>query len=301
MTKWFSKHARLVATIQLLSALMLGGCSIWYGAWYPDAQASLHDQLKLKNPEEKKPDFWKVSFHDIDKSSPVIYTGLALILGLFSGAGIMVSASRLSELEQRESEFNDEQEAHAVTQQYYYESLRDHLEHFFCNQLSNFDDTCRASVYRHDANANRFRMVFRYSKILRFAKEGRVTLPENEGVLGATFLNGDYLYISDLPSNLSSKQYSKDINKKLDVYGTNIQDSTLSRLRMPSRCYFGYAIKDNNSREKFAILIVESTNQNHFDPPESIVNLLNGQQAQIASYVSHIARLDSKLNPYGGV
>ncbi|MBS4052894.1 MAG: hypothetical protein KGZ69_17065, partial [Methylomonas sp.] len=209
MTKWFSKHARLVATIQLLSALMLGGCSIWYGAWYPDAQASLHDQLKLKNPEEKKPDFWKVSFHDIDKSSPVIYTGLALILGLFSGAGIMVSASRLSELEQRESEFNDEQEAHAVTQQYYYESLRDHLEHFFCNQLSNFDDTCRASVYRHDANANRFRMVFRYSKILRFAKEGRVTLPENEGVLGATFLNGDYLYISDLPSNLSSKQYSK--------------------------------------------------------------------------------------------
>jgi hypothetical protein len=301
MTKWFTEHARLVAITQLLSALLLGGCSIWYGAWYPDAQVNLHEQLKLKDPQAKKPDFWNVSFSDINKSSPVVYTGVALILGLFSGFGFMVSVSRLTELEERENEFKEEQENHTETQRYYYDALKDHLVNFFCTQVSNFDDTCRASVYRHDANAKLFRMVFRYCKITRFADKGRVSLPENEGVVGATFLNGEFVYVSDLPSSLSSKTYSRDINKKLENYGTTIQDFTLSRLKMQSRCYFGYAIRDVISGEKFAILIIESTNQNQFDPPDTIVNLLSGQHTQIAKYVRHIAHIDSKLNPYGGV
>ena len=113
MTKVFTKHARLVAVIQLVSALMLGGCSIWYGAWYPDAQTDLYDQQKLKNPNVKKPNFWDVSLPEISISSPVAYTGITLIFGVLSGAGIVVSASRLTELENKEIEFKQEQESHA--------------------------------------------------------------------------------------------------------------------------------------------------------------------------------------------
>lgn len=300
MTKVFTKHASLVAVIQLLSALTLGGCSIWYGAWYPDAQIKLYEQQKLKNPNSEKPSFWNVSLSEVSTSSPVLYTGVALIFGLFSGFGIVVSASRLTELEKREREFKCEQESHAETQQYYYAALNDILVSFFCTQVNRFDETCRASVYRHDVNAKVFRMVFRYCKITRFAEKGRVSLPENEGVVGATLANGEFVYVAELPNNLKSKEHLKEINKKLEPYGTNIQKGTLSRLKMQSRCYFGYAIRDVvNSGEKFAILIIESTNENHFNP-DIIVSLLSSQHTQIAKYVRHIAHIDSKLNPYGG-
>ncbi|MGZ8165687.1 MAG: hypothetical protein ACXW04_09800 [Methylobacter sp.] len=299
MSEFFTKHAKIFAIGQLLSALIFGGCSIWYGAWYPDAKTNLYDQQKLENPNPEKPSFWDVSFSKISISTPVGYTGIALIFGVLSGAGIVVSASRLTELEKKESEFKQEQENHAETQQYYYDALKDHLVNFFCNQVSCFDDTCRASVYRHDANSQLFRMVFRYCKITRFGSKGRLALPEHEGVVGATFLNGEFVYIASLPNKLSSKTYLKDINKKLEGLGTSNAENTLSRLRMQSRCYFGYAIRDVISGEKFAILIIESTNENHFNP-NTIVNLLSGQHTQIAKYVRHIVNIDSKLNPYGG-
>jgi hypothetical protein len=299
MQKLFTKHAKIIASIQLLSALMIGGCSIWYGAWYPDAQSTLFEHLRSENPKALKPTFWEVSLHDLGKTSPVIYTGVFLFLGFFSGAGVIASALRLAELEKREKEFKSEQESHAETQQYYYEALRDHLENFFCSQIENFDDTCRASVYRHDANAKLFRMVFRFSNIQRFSSKGRLSLPEDEGIVGATYSNGDSVYVCSLPTKIVSKGYHKEINKKLEPFGTSVSENTLARLRMPSRCYYGYAIRDILSGEKFAILILESTNENHFNSGK-ISELLSRQKAQISKYVRHIAHIDSKLNPYGG-
>jgi hypothetical protein len=299
MEEFFTKHAKFIAILQLLSALTVGGCSIWYGAWYPDAQANLYESLKLQNPEAVKPNFWDASLSNINISSPVIYTGLALFLSVFSGFGIVISASRLNELEKKESEFKKEQENHAETQLYYYDALKDHLVSFFCTQLGCFDDTCRASVYRHDEHSKLFRMVFRYCNITRYNSTGRLALPENQGVVGATFLNGDYVYISNLPNRLNSRTYFKEINKSLESLGTDIDENTLSRLRMQSRCYFGYAIRDIISGKKFAILIIESTNENHFNP-NAIVSLLSSQHTQIAKYVRHIVNIDSNLNPYGG-
>lgn len=293
----FLKYPKVVATFQLISALAVGGCSIWYGAWYPDAQTKLHEILVAKDAKAEKPNFWTVSANGLDKSSPVVYTFLSLILGLASGAGVIVSAARLVELEGKEKAFKKEEEDHAETQRYYYMALRDLLTNFFCNQIDQFNENCRASVYRHDTEAKVARVVFRYCKISRFSQKGRVTIPEGEGVIGATLSNGDYVYIPDLPANPNSKTYSREINRQLEPYGSSIDDATLSRLRMKSRCYFGYAIRDALSGEKIAILILESTTSNSFDPIK-ISALLRDQQAQIANYVRHIAHLDAKLNPF---
>jgi hypothetical protein len=227
-----------------------------------------------------------------------MYTALALLMGLVSGAGGVVSARRLEELESREAGFKAEQESHAETQKYYYEALKDHLINFFCSQIDGFDSTCRASVYRHDAKAKLFRLVFRYSSITRYADKGRVSIPELEGVVGAIFFNGNSLYISRLSGKISSSGYCKKVNKELESYGVSIPHTTLSKLRMSSLCYYGFAIRDVSSGEKFAILVIESTNPDQFKEQE-ITKILSSQSAMISKYVRHIAHIDSKLNPYG--
>jgi hypothetical protein len=295
----FNKYAKIVAVLQILSVIGLAVCSIWYGAWYPDAQSKILEKLKVDNGNIDKPSFWVVSSNGFDLVSPVGYTAIFLIISIVGGVGVVVSASRLEYLEKREAEFKQEQEDHGLTQQHYYESLKDHLIDFFCKKIINFDDSCRASVYRHDKNAQVFRMVFRYSNITRFEAKGRVSLPENEGVIGATYLNGDSVYISDLPNKTSTKGYFKETQRKLDSFGVKISENTLARLNMPSRCYYGHSIRDLSSGEKFAILIVESTNQNHFDDKNTAV-LFALNSAKISKYVRHIAHIDSKLNPYGG-
>jgi len=295
--KWFLKYPKAIAALQLTSALTIGGCSIWYGAWYPDAQSKLYEVRVKDDPKAEKPGFWDVSWNGIESKSPVGYTFLGLMLGLLSGAGGIASATRLLELESKEKDFKKEEEAHAETQEYYYRALRDLLTNFFCSQIEGFNENCRASVYRHDPGAKVVRVVFRYCKISRYESKGRVAIPEDEGVIGATLSNGDFVYLADLPPKPDSKGYVKEVNKQLEPYGVNISETTLSRLRMKSRCYFGYAIRNAPSPEKFAVLILESTIPNSFDP-EKICSLLRDRHAQIADYVRHIARLDAKLNPF---
>ncbi len=297
--KIIKKTVKLVAILQLISVIGLALCSIWYGAWYPDAQANLSKEWKKNGHNISKPDFWDVSFDNINFSSPVAYTFIVLVVGMLSGAGGLKSAFRLEELEKRETEFKKEQEDHSETQQYYYEALKEHLTYFFCHQIEKFDDRCRASVYRHDKSSKMYRMVFRYSEITRYEAKGRVSIPEKEGVIGATYLNGDYIYISNLPIKKALKGYYKETSKQLSKSGAEISENTLRRLNMPSRCYYGYAIRDPSTNEKFAILIVESTEPNQFDA-EKITEQLNAKSNKIAKFVRHIAHIDSKLNPYGG-
>jgi hypothetical protein len=303
MGRFYKKYAKLVAFLQVLTAVLVGACSIWYGAWYPDAQTRLHDEWKKNSPKVvvDKPNFWLTSLSEVSWSSPVGYTIGLLLLAFASGTGVLINAIRLEHLEKREVEFDREQEAHAETQRYYYDALKAHLIHFFGAQIPTFDNSCRASVYRHDAAAKVFRMVFRHSEIQRFERKGRAAIPEDEGVLGATFLNGSHVYISDLPTRkprTAGTPYCRATNEKLAVFGVEISKTAVAQLNMPSRCYFGYAIRDSLTTEKFAILILESTNANQFNV-QIINTLLQAQNPKIVEYVRHIAHLDSKLNPYG--
>lgn len=306
---FFLKNAKIVAAIQLASALAIGGGSIWYGAWYQDAQAELHEQLKKKSPDAPKPTFWAVSKAGFTWDSPVPYTVFGLILGVISGIGVFITATRVEELEEIAStrlgelestarDYETEQEAHAETQRYYYGSLNEHLKRFFCNQIPNFDNSCRASIYRHDSIAGVVRMVFRHCAVSRYNSKGRVTLPANDGIIGAVLLNTDDVYVKDLPPKNQAVRHEKALNKALQPYGVSIQPNTVQRLRMPSRCYYAYAIRDVQTTNKFAVLVLESTNQDHFDV-QKVRDALKDYAPLAAQYVRHITRLDSVLNPYG--
>jgi hypothetical protein len=293
----FSRYATTIALVQVSTTALAGACSIWYGGWYPDAQSKLHDNWKIQNPKAEKPNFWQTSYSDISWTSPVGYTFFLIIAASVSGLGVVINAGRLADLEQQEKNFKREEEDHSDTRKYYYSSLKNSLIQLFTHEITKFDDTCRVSVYRYDSVLRAFVMVFRHSRIQRYERKGRVKLPENEGILGATYHNGDHLYVCKLPKK-ESKNYGKEINKQLAVLGASIAEDTLKKLNMPSRCYLGYSIRDIHSKEKFAVLIFESTNDDHFKKDE-ICAILDAKIIEIEAQVRHISRIDAKLNPYG--
>ena len=287
-----------MAVLQLVSALVAGGGSIWYGAWFQDAQLQLHEQLRISAPQAQKPSFWAVTMAGWTWESPVPYTFGSLLLGVIAGVGVYVTAARVQDLEKMAGDFQSEQEAHAETQRHYHLSLHEHLQQYFCHKIPNFDDSCRASIYRHDPGANAVRMVFRHSAVTRYDHKGRVSIPDSEGIVGAVLLNKDDAYVNKLPVRTNVQRYAKAVNKLLLPYGTSILEATLQRLRMPSRCYYAFAIRDVNSMKKVAVLVLESLNEDHFDPVE-VRKVLEAQGLMAAQYVRHITRLDSVLNPYG--
>lgn len=292
------KHARVLAYVQVASVVGLGVGSVWYGAWFPDAQALL--QQKLSDEAKKpvaKPDFWDVSQANFTIRTPVPLTLGSLILALLGGVGSVATAYRLGALEVKEQEFKREQENHAETQQYYYHSIHDHLVSLFASKLACFDDTCRASVYRYDSDSNLLRMVFRYARFSRYESTGRVAFPANEGFAGAVLAAGDHLFAS-FTEKPGSPKYCKEVNLFLKAYGTSIDASVIARLRMKSYCFFGLAIRDVESGQKFAILILESVKRDQLDQAE-ILRVFADQKNQMAKYVKHIVALDSQLNPFG--
>jgi hypothetical protein len=294
------QRARLVALVQLGSAALVCIGSIWVGAWFPDAQSDLYTKLKKTYPVATKPSFWEVTKSGWQVDSPVPYTVLGVILSVIAGAGVLVTASRVGDLEKIAGKYEVEQEAHAETQRHYLQSLHEHLKSYFCSRIPNFDDSCRASIYRHDVHNNVVRMVFRYCAFTRWNHKGRVSIPDNEGVIGAVMENTGNVYISKLPLKTNLKKYTRATNKSLETHGTLIMESTLQQLRMPARSYYGFAIRDVQTATKFAVLILESTNEDHFDP-EKVKDALELDGPISAQYVQHITRLDSILNPYGGV
>lgn len=296
--RFMLRRARLVALVQLGSAVTVCVGSIWFGAWYPDAQAEMHARMKKSAPAIPKPSFWVVTKTGWNVESPVPYTIAGLLFSVVAGIGVLITAARVEELEKIASDFQVEQEAHAETQRYYLQSLHEHLRSYFCNKIPNFDDSCRASIYRHDIDANAVRMVFRYAEVTRYNHKGRVSIPDSEGVVGAVMENTGSVYINKLPAKNNVKKYARIMNKLLEPHGTVIEEATLQRLKMPARCYYGFAIRDIQTTTKFAVLVLESTNEDHFDP-ERVREALDADGPVSAQYVRHVTRLDSVLNPYG--
>jgi hypothetical protein len=232
------QRARLVALVQLGSAALVCIGSIWVGAWFPDAQSDLYTKLKKTYPVATKPSFWEVTKSGWQVDSPVPYTVLGVILSVIAGAGVLVTASRVGDLEKIAGKYEVEQEAHAETQRHYLQSLHEHLKSYFCSRIPNFDDSCRASIYRHDVHNNVVRMVFRYCAFTRWNHKGRVSIPDNEGVIGAVMENTGNVYISKLPLKTNLKKYTRATNKSLETHGTLIMEVRRANLRKHKRRSF---------------------------------------------------------------
>ncbi|WP_312593974.1 hypothetical protein [Comamonas terrigena] len=298
--------------IQAIGVILAFAIPIWFSGWYPDAQEELHQkiiaELKLKNDSSipKKPGFSEiVSSYWSDYKTPIPYVILAALLVLCAQIGnfkvsrnLLRLKNDLSEIEDKNEDlrnrFNDEQELHSETRKFYYDSLNKHLR-VFCDNSAGFNlECCRASIYRIDKNSNCGRLIFRICGITRFESQGRVTIPLDEGIFGATYQNGDSAII-----NISNKNYLINTNKQLSPYGVSISQKAIDAIKMKSHSYYGRAIRDEEGREKIAILVFESLHQNSFDK-KSLDDFFDDKTHDFRKIVQHLVNLDSVLNPYGG-
>lgn len=289
-----NRHAFVIGLLQILSVAIFAVMSLWFGAWYPDAQKALQTEVVTN------PDFWLVCKSNVSWTTPVVWVALLPFVTILSGVSSLVSLARLKSLEVKEEEFKLEQEDHSDTQKYYYESIQDNLKYAICDQIPGFSDQCRASIYRVDNDSQKFRLVYRFSKIQRFSEKGRYSLPLREGFLHAAYSDGDSLCMSNLPpKNAKKGAYFKAVSAFLAQYATSIPQATLNGLTMDSRCYYAYSIRDaGRANAKFAILILESLEPTQFNQ-QVLDGVLANNIQNIQHYVRHIAHLDSKLNPYG--
>lgn len=290
----FLKHPMAIAVFQMLSVLGVTVCSIWYGAWYPDAYLAM--PVREGEFASLKYDFWDVSLvHITNWRSPVPATIGTMLLGLFGGVGGIWSAIKLKRLREVDANLRIETEAHTDTKLNYYTSLQRQLDFCFSEHV---DHTSRVSIYSINVADERLRMLYRYSEVGEWKKPGRISFNSSEGIAGAVIKNGNSVYIHTLPE-FDSPRYIASLNKQLKTYRTQISKETTSKLRMKSRCYFAIAVREFESGEKIAVIVFESTSVSNFKPSE-IEALINDQTLKISLLVRHLTALDKDLNPFGG-
>lgn len=269
-------------------------CSIWYGAWYPEAQVSM--LLRTGELLGVPYDFWDVSReHLVNWKSPVPFTGLTLMLGVVGGVGGFISAYKLNKLQGVDLKLRSELDAHSDTKENYYQSLKRQLYYGFADLL---DETSRVSIYSFDSVNDRLRMLYRHAKVDEWREPGRISFKASEGVAGAVLKNGNYVEIDELPL-FKSPRYIKSLRTTLEPYRVNISEDTLSKLRMPSRCYLATAIRDFESDVKIAVVVFESTKVQNFNRSKILAEV-NDESLKLPLVVRHLTILDRELNPFGG-
>lgn len=115
----------------------------------------------------------------------------------------------------------------------------------------------RISVYRHDPDSRSFNMVARYSENDLFdGQSGRLSYPENEGVIGEAWANGSCIPDEPLPdANENETDYCNETEKRF-----RIRREVSRNFRMKSCCYAAFALPhpSGGGLGNIAVVVFES-------------------------------------------
>lgn len=119
-------------------------------------------------------------------------------------------------------------------------------------RILNFQSTERITIYTRDHKARAFVRLARYSPNPKYNGGGREYYPEAEGRIAQAWEKGDD-FAADYP----------DFNDDPEGYLDRCEKDGLSRdhagsIKMKSRMYFGWRIKDPTGQRNLAVVIVES-------------------------------------------
>lgn len=290
---------RLIGTISAKIAGSVGVaiCSVLIPEWLPNAKAEFTSHCKSVDRCELSsqglPFLLQVTKHHLlDLSSPVPYTAASL---LCVGASIIcdargsISKRRFQQLEQ---DLRDEKNQHGETRYNYNQSIEYILQYVFRSSAASWwDDSCRVTIYRHTGDGY-LKRIYRLAEKSMYQHGGRIKIPDDEGVVGAAWRNAGKCYVGiDRPPGTA--RFNTDLRKALAPDGSRVPSCTT--LTMPACEFFAIAIR-NSSREKIAIIVVESTKRGTIVPVD-IENIISTEASQIARFIQHKGRLDETLNP----
>lgn len=296
----FTKRYGQIA-IKIIGTAGLAACSLWFGAWFPDAQQlfklKCNENSSCKIKEDQKPSFLEVTInHALDYRAPVPYALFTLALAVTS----VIIDVRDSDLRKRfdtitneknglVEDLASEKENHVETMKEYNGAIEYILKYMFCT-TNWWAASCRVTIYRHTGD-RQLQRIFRYAGQTRYESCGRIKIPENEGAVGAAWLNDGFFKWNN-HSNPKTQTYLDDLKKNLQTYGAEMPKCDLT---MPSREYVALAVR-NLSGQKIAIVVVESTEPETINKAD-IQATINGENHQIAKQITNKSSLDKILNP----
>jgi len=296
-TGFFDWRLTLSILAKIAGSIGITVCSILIPEWLPTAKAEFTANCRsveaCKPRPQALPFLLQVSKHHIfDLISPVPYTALSL---LFVIASIIcdtrgsISKRRYNQLDQ---DLREEKDRHGETRLNYNQAIEYILLFVFQSSAAAWwDDSCRVTIYRHTGDGH-LKRIYRLAEKSMYQHGGRIKIPDDEGVVGAAWRNAGKCYVG-INRPPGTPRFNTDLRKALAPDGSRVPSCTT--LRMPAREFFAIAIC-NSSREKIAIIVVESTNHGTIAPID-IENIISREGSQIARFIQHKGKLDETLNP----
>jgi len=260
-------------------------------SWWLPWRAEL-DEVRLS--EVLKRDF-------LDFQTPIPWLAVVVIVWGFSlikseqfNKALGDYAALADNYDLQERDLMEESEAHWDTKHSYYASLASSLKYILTSPKTGFSDNSRVTVYRtHAANQKMFRNIFRYAGQHRFSENGRDAIPVSQGLIGLAYATTG-LRSFRTEFEFDSDDYWDALRECLSEAPLSLPPKTV---RMRSKHLVAKAITDHITGKQVGVIAYESINADELDE-DGITKHLADEDQNISRFISHLAKLDSDLNPF---
>lgn len=276
-----------------ISGVLASAFFLWMGIWLP---------AKLAGSEPPSP-FVVIFKNLLSFETPVPYIAGILCLGVwgtFNGRRIRVELDELRAKKDRlpklEDELRKEKQAHAESKSSYSESLKSALQFMLCSEATGFDHQCRVSIYRRQTSVDdKMRLIFRFSEHHSYKVDGRLTLPMDEGVVGAAWKNHGVKHVTcEHPPD--SQEFRDHMKTELGNENCALPAGQRS---MPTKEFYAKALQDHDTGNRIAVVVFEATEVGRLNIA-TIDSILANQTLDVTRFVKHLGRLDLEFAPKSG-
>ena len=165
-------------------------------------------------------------------------------------------------------------------------TLVDGLLYSFAGEL-NLGNSDRVTVYasvKTSENGSEFIPIARYAGNPQFRAKGRASYPGNEGIISKAWHEGHY-FDNKVPSVDDTQAYN---DYHFQHYG--VKESVCNSIKMKSRLYYGWRVRDSSGRKDVAVIILESTSKKRFTE-EELTSFFENKKRFLREFVTNIRPL----------
>lgn len=197
------------------------------------------------------------------------------------------------EAEAHEAELRKETQAHAESKNSYLETLEHSLRYLLTSAPTGFSPTSRLTIYRRQNNDDtQLKRIFRSSPTLSYENSGRLSVPIDEGVVGAAW------------SNHGIKEFECNANHGTEAFKSSLRQSLAKdgctppaeNLTMPAKHLYAVAIQDHETVKRIAVVVYECTENKILNIP-NIDHILRSESLNISRFIKHLGVLNGEFNP----
>lgn len=165
-------------------------------------------------------------------------------------------------------------------------TLADGLLYSFATEL-NLGNADRVTIYaslKTSAGGDEFVPIARYAGNPSYRTKGRTSHPSNEGIISRAWHDGS-CFDNKVPNPEKKQEY---VNYHLQNY--RITDTICAAMKMKSRLYYGWRVRDSSGKNPIAVIIIESTNNSRFKK-EELDSFFENKDRFLREFVTNIRPL----------